>query len=388
MSLRLFFESLSKAEQKDISGKKCLFENISIHGEVFPGWENAEIAIFGVNDYQFARKENIEKNSISPLRKAFYKLREFSKEVKVVDLGNLRLGESFQDTIDRLTEVCEILISHNTLPVILGGAHGLDYGQFKSYQNLDKIITMLNVDSRINLGSEIGEENHVHQILMHHPNYLFEYIHLGYQRYLNDKSVIEILQKLNFEIKSLGQVRDNFKETEPLIRSADLLSFDISSLRQSEVLATPELFPFGLTGEEACQLCWYAGLNEKLSSIGFYGFHSSLDRDNISANVVATMVWYFIEGFSFRKKELSFKSNFYVKYIVPIDVKEVSDTHEIIFYKSKISDKWWMEINLEEKNSSDTLGRNMVLPCSYSDFEEANKGNIPNRWLKAVGKLT
>ncbi|MDZ7650641.1 MAG: arginase family protein [Cytophagales bacterium] len=52
-----------------------------------------------------------------------------------------------------------------------------------------------------------------------------------------------------------------------------LLSFDVTAIRSSDAPGNANAQPFGLTGEEACQLCWYAGMNEKLSSVGFYEYN-------------------------------------------------------------------------------------------------------------------
>ncbi len=98
---------------------------------------------------------------------------------------------------------------------------------------------------------------------------------------------------------------------------------------------------FGLTGEEACQISWYAGLNEKLSSIGFYEYNPSFDdAQRKTAAVIATMIWYFVEGYYHRKNEQNFRSNDFLKYTVSMPV----EPEVITFYKSKFSEKWWVEV--------------------------------------------
>jgi formiminoglutamase len=225
-------------------------------------------------------------------------------------------------------------------------------------------------------------------MLLHHPNYLFDYCHLGYQRYFVDKEVLNTFIKLNFEMKSIGQMRDNLQDIEPLVRAADMLSFDVSAIKHTDLPLNNPIHPFGLTGEEACQLSWYAGTNEKLTSVGFYGIEDENKQNVLVSKVVATIIWYFIEGFAHRKVEYSFKSNFHIKYIVPLMGSGKNlQAHELVFYKSRQTDKWWMEIPTtpdEIKN----FGRNVIIPCSYTDYETANKGIVPDRWLKAMEKYT
>jgi hypothetical protein len=92
------------------------------------------------------------------------------------------------------------------------------------------------------------------------------------------------------------------------------------------------------------------------------------------------MIWYFIEGFYSRKDSLSFKSAAYMKYTVSMDSKP----NTLVFYKSKRSGKWWMEIPY---NDASRFERVSIVPCSYADYQQAQQGEIPERWVTAQIKL-
>jgi formiminoglutamase len=187
----------------------------------------------------------------------------------------------------------------------------------------------------------------------------------------------------------MGDMRQNMQEIEPVIRNADMMSFDISAIKSSDAPGTTNPQPFGLTGEEACQICWYAGSNEKLSSAGFYNYSENLDDiHKKTAAIVATMLWYFIEGVYNRKNEKHFKSNDYMKYVVSLPF----DPETMVFYKSKISEKWWLEVpypagKKERGKLLESYSRNCIVPCSYSDYLSANKGELPERWIATHAKL-
>jgi len=177
-------------------------------------------------------------------------------------------------------------------------------------------------------------------------------------------------------------MRTNLQEIEPAIRNADMVSFDITAIRSSDAPGNSRTQPFGLTGEEACQICWYAGLNEKLSSIGFYEYNPDLDdAHKKTASVIATMIWYFIEGYHHRKNEQNFRSNDFMKYVVSMPV----EPETLTFYKSKFSDKWWLEVPNPSNNKRYT--RNSVVPCSYNDYQLAVKGEVPERYINTLAKL-
>ena len=189
------------------------------------------------------------------------------------------------------------------------------------------------------------------------------------------------MEKLFFDHVRLGSLRGNIKEAEPIVRNADLLSFDVCAITSSDAPGAADAQPFGLSGEEACQICRFAGMNEKLSSIGIYGYQPYYDDSrNKTAAVIATMIWYFIEGFYDRKDSLSFKSADYIKYTVSLDAKPST----MVFYKSKRSDKWWMEV---PHSDNDKYDRTIIIPCSYQDYQVAQKGEIPERWINAQLKM-
>ena len=260
----------------------------------------------------------------------------------------------------------------------------MDYGQVLAYESSGKLINFLNVDACIDLygTEELGQsKNHIHKILLHQPNLIFHYCQLGYQTYLTDNETLSALEKLHFETYRVGQIRDNLENIEPIIRNADLMSFDISAIKHSDAPGNKDAQPFGLTGEEACQICWYAGLNNKMSSVGFYEYNPEEDYKGHTAAVIATMIWYFTEGFYLRRNETNMSDPDYVKYIVSL--KE--EPHQLVFYKNTRSEKWWMEVPYPADKAR--LARNSVVPCSYGDYLAANQGEIPIRWILTHAKL-
>ena len=301
-----------------------------------------------------------------------------------MDLGNLNVGIDLDESYVRLSEVCRILLESNVLPVIIGGSHDLDYGQYWAYERFEKLVSLLNIDAFLDLDDKHGappDQKHIHKILLHEPNYLLSYTHLAYQSYLIDPSSISVLEKLYFEAFRIGQMRTNLAEMEPAIRQADLLSFDVTAIRSADAPGSDHAQPFGLSGEDACQICWYAGLNEKLSSVGFYGYSPDLDdAHRKTASVIATMIWYFIEGYYHRKNEQDFRSNDFTKFTVSMPV----EPETLTFYKSKFTERWWMEIPM---TSSSAYSRNSIVPCSYADYQTATKGDVPDRYISALSKL-
>jgi len=356
----------------------------------FPDLEDVDIAIIGVKEDRNAQQN--QGCALAPdfVRKYLYDLFQGPFKVRIADLGNIIAGDQVKDTYYALKTIVAELIRKKVIPVIIGGSQDLTYANYMAYEALGQIINIVSVDSTFDLGikrnEEINNRNFLSTILTHQPNYLFNFTNLGYQTYLVDQDAIELMGKLYFDVYRLGVVRKDLEEVEPVVRSADMISFDVSSVRQSDAPGNAKVSPNGFFGEEACQIVRYAGLSDKLSSIGFYEANPALDQGEQTAHLVAQMIWYFFDGFYHRKNDMPDRqrkdSGEYIKYVVSL--KEFKN--EIIFYKSKKSDRWWMEvpcpIGLQMKYE-----RQFLVPCSYREYQAACQDEIPEKWLQVYQKF-
>jgi formiminoglutamase len=383
MDLRIFFDPVSEDLHKQKSDASLFGSNIQIFHNNFPDLDKTSVAIFSVAEDRGSSTNKGASKGGDEIRKKLYALKKGTVKLHTADLGVLRSGETTEDTYLRIKEVCEILMQLNILPIIIGGSHDLCYGQFLSYENTGKLISMMNVDAFIDMSSnkEDQSKHHIHRILVHQPNIIFNYSHLAFQSYLNDQEVVNVLEKLHFEAYRLGKIRESLEDMEPVIRDADMLSFDVSAIRQTDAPGNRNSQPFGLSGEEACTICWYAGLNSKLTSIGFYEYNPEEDIKGQTAGVIATMIWYFMEGFYSRKEDTDVSGPQYTKYLVSID----SGLGKLVFFKNNYTEKWWMEVPYPEEKAK--LARNSIVPCSYNDYLMANKGEVPDRWILTHAKL-
>lgn len=344
------------------------------------------IAIIGVGE---ERNSNNEGCAIAPnhIRKYLYRLISHNTSTKIVDFGNLKIGATTEDTYFALSSILEDLLKQNVLPIIIGGSQDLTYANFLAYKNLEQTVNLVAIDPKFDLveaDEDINSNNFLTKIILHQPNYLFNYSNIGYQSYFVDKEQVDLISKLYFDSYRLGQVQKNIEEVEPIVRNADILSFDISAIRQSEAPGNRNTSPNGFYGEQACQICRYAGMSDKLTSIGFYEINPELDNNGQTAHSVAQMIWYFIDGYNHRKNDFPVGSRkAYLKYIVSIQDGE----NEVVFYKSDKSERWWMDVPYPSHNKI-KYERHLLVPCSYNDYKTACENEVPNRWWQTFQKLS
>jgi arginase family enzyme len=368
------------------SPEECFARNFSLNTGSFPDLENIDMAVIGVCEDRLAFSNKGSAAAPDEVRKHLYNLFAGSFAPRVADLGNIMPGHTESDTFYALSETVEFLVKQNIVPIIIGGSQDLTFAQFKGYERLEQTINIVSVDATFDIGSaesELNNKTFLGKIILQQPNYLFNYSNIGYQTYLVPQTGINMMNKLYFDTYRLGQIRDNIAEAEPIIRHADMLSFDMNSLKHSDAPANEEAQPNGFYAEEACQMMRYAGMNDKLTSVGIYEINPIHDVQGKTASLAAQMIWCFMDGFYNRKKDFpSRNSPNYTRFHFFLQ----ENKYEINFYKSNKSDRWWMEVPYPpDKNLK--FERHTLIPCSYKDYEIACKDEIPDRWWQTYQKL-
>ena len=291
----------------------------------------------------------------------------------------MKQGITFNDTIAGLTDVLSLLIQENVFPVIIGGSSSLIPAIDKAFSQQKIRYTLTAVDPRIDYNNERKEPdsfNYLNTIFNNHKSTFSHYINIGYQTYLNDQQVINRFLKRRSELVRIGDVRQAIYLTEPLFRDSDVVIFDISAVRQSDAPGTMNPSPNGFYGEEICLLSRYAGISDKLKIFGLFDVNPELDIRFQTSGLGAQIIWFFLEGFSQKQYEtpvLSLSnSGRFIRYHVR--VTDLDD--DLIFIKSNLTDRWWIEIPAGED-------RNIYVACSHEDYLKANRNEVPERWINS-----
>lgn len=355
--------------------------NVEFFTGDLPDMENVHIAIIGVKEDRGAVDNEGCFDSLGAIRDQLYNLVTHQQSLKIWDFGNIEKGSQLSDTYFGVSTVLNQLLKGKAVPIIIGGSHDITAAQFKGYHTFERDINIAMIDERVDLeemDGNISDQNHLSKIITGNPPFLGNLALLGYQSHYADPKSLETLDKLGFECMRFGEVRKGMEEVEPLVRESDMLSFDISAIRASDAPAIKGSSPNGFTGEEACQICRYAGLSDRLSSIGIYNFNPVFDRNDQTAQLIAQMIWYFTEGFYNRKDDkLTLTEKDFYRYIVHLD----EGHHDLLFWKSRKSDRWWLEVSVPQLGKK--KNKPMLIPCSYNDYKIASAGELPERWIKA-----
>ncbi len=394
MSLSVFFSPI--VTQDFVVGETFYSsqfgKTMQAYETVFPDLESPEtkpqMVIIGVEEERGSVNNAGTKKSPNAVRKHLYNLYQGDYAIKIADLGNIKAGETIRDTYIAIKMVVEELVKDGIVPILIGGGQDLTYAQYMAYEGLEQRVEVAVIDARFDLDQDNAENTlldsntYLNHIILHQPDYLFNLSNLAFQTYLVSKESINMYDKLFFSTMRIGMMSGKLDQAEPLIRAADMVSFDIGAIRASEAPGNANANPNGLYGDEACQLARYAGMSDKCSSIGFYELNPTFDPMGHTASLVAQMIWCFIDGYYNRKNDAPLiPKSAYVIYRTTLE----NEDYELVFVKSKKSDRWWMQVPYFGSKSVNE--RYYWVPCRYEDYQQAVGGDMPDLWWKTHQKL-
>lgn len=344
-----------------------------------PVFAHADVAIFGVLESRNAFEKKPEKLDLDEVRIQLYRLMMGNWNSTIIDIGDVEEGDTVEDTYFVVKEIVAGLLEENIIPIVLGLTQDITFPTYRAFDKIKNMVNLVSIDSRFDFGEDdelISSHSYMSKIITDKPNNLFNFSNIGYQSYFNAQEEKDLMERLFFDAYRLGEIAANIELAEPVLRSSDIVSLDLRAIRASEMGMGRNFSPNGFTGREICAIARYAGISDKVSLFGIYEGENS----HQAFQMIAQIIWYFIEGLSYRIKEYpSSKSEDFTKFTVP------TDTEELIFFKSHVTERWWVEVPtiLAEHTKTNSVA---LLPCTEEDYLDACNQNIPERWFKAYRK--
>ena len=381
MDLKDYFDpvELDKPDVYTNLGDKVFYKNIFTHSQ------NNPVSNININGYNLAivgikedRNSVVKGSAMAPdiIRNKLYQLAAIDK-IKIIDLGNIKQGNTINDSYAGIKDVCSYLLNNNINILLLGGSNDLVFPVITNHFWKSKQVELTCIDARINFdnkSTDINSENYLNRIIEEKENSGFFLNNIGHQMYLNNTENIEILNNNLFNICRLGEVRKSPVRFEPLIRNSDIVTLDICSIKQSEAQGQYNPSPNGFTGDETCQIALFAGMSEKTKVFGIFDVFPDFDINEQTTGLSAQLAWHYIFGVAGCQGEDPEKSQHFKKFIIGMETRNTF----ITFYKSEVTERWWLEVVKNDKNQT-----KLFIPCTLDDYEKACRHEIPDIWWKA-----
>jgi formiminoglutamase len=380
MDVRQYFNPVdfsAFSEKIADSWKYSLGQSIDKSTKKFSGanQQKVDAVIFGVPCFDGVWEDHKLK-STNKIREELFSLAHLPGKLNIVDLGDLKPSANSKGTYLAIRDLIEYFSELNIVTLILGGSSDLSTGICEAFKS-EKFLTLTSVDALLDVkkGKEnFNSTNYLTRIFQKTPN-LFQFNLLGFQRHL---VAPELFTKTNGfgEHLSLGDLHDDLKKAEPVLRNTNVLTFDIKSVKHVEISGNNYMNPNGLQSDEICQLAKYAGLSNKLKVFGLFETKIKKDSFDIISKLVGQIIWYFLEGLSGKTNDLEHMNENILTYKVEIDGME----KPLKFYCCKENGRWWFEIqsfNYEKH----------IVACSETEYHKALNNEIPDLWLNYVQKI-
>ena len=320
---------------------------------------------------------------LNNVRESFYSLHiHHSEFLKIIDLGNVLVDRGDNLAANKIEFVLKEIIKYNVFIIPFGKSPVYLNYCYNALKTIDDSATITYISNSASVGSaddNLSRQNHLAYLLGELDNKLFSLNILGYQLYQTNPQSIELLNNLYCQTMRLGSLRNDFKSVEPTVRDSDLLAINMSAVRQCDAPASLQPSPNGFYAEEACQLSRYGGISDRLVIGSIFGFDLEKDLNGSTSQLVAQLIWHFIDGYIARKNDNPLKNvNRFKKYIVDMG----APSRQLIFHYSEFSERWWMEV---PRNDSAT---SLLIACSYDDYRSACNHEVPLRWVWFHQKLS
>lgn len=339
------------------------------------------LAILSVDEVRNSSKTNQYTVNFDAIREALYSLHTGAWDAKVLDLGHLSQGDSLEDTYFVVKNIVSKLYKQNIVCLIVGGSQDLTFPLYRAFDNHEYMVNLTSIDSKFDLGSEdetFSSHSYMGKIVVDEPYNLFNYSNLGYLTFYNAQEEIDLMEKLYFETLRYGELHNDITRAEPTLRDSDLISFDITSINASSLSDASHYAANGFDGMQACSLSRYAGMSNH-SQCYYISELQSIKPSRAYHELVAQMMWYFIEGYYLRIIEkINSDNHQMITYRVPVDFQ---NDEYLEFVKSELTKRWW--IKTPEKFLDNNNNKHALLSCSENDYLDACEGMIPQKWYRA-----
>lgn len=246
------------------------------------------------------------------IREQFYKLTTFNVRKRIFDLGNIRIGQTLEETHDAHFDVVAELLRDGKRVLVLGGGNDISYPDGCAMADVfgpDWWIG-INIDAQLDvrLAEERNSGTPYRQLLdekLLRPDYFYE---VGYQSHFASPVYYEYIRSLGVNRISLEllrsrtevdlELRENIRQ-KFIGQSSSLntfFGFDLDALRSADAPGTSAPSPLGLRAGEFIQLVKYAASLANTKIIEFTEVNPKFDVDDRTAKLVAIGMHRFCTG--------------------------------------------------------------------------------------------
>ncbi len=278
-------------------------------------YDGAEIIILGCPQDEGVKRNNGRVGAAEApdaIREQFYKLTPFNIKKKILDLGNVRLGGTLEETHETHFNVVTQLLRDGKRIIVLGGGNDISYPDGAAMAEVygPEWWIAINVDSHLdvriadqrNSGTpyrQLLEGKHLLPKFFYEVGYQTHFCSPIYYEYIRDLGVnrisLELLRsRSGADIELKEMIKDKFIGQSSSLNT--FFGFDMDAVRANDAPGTSAPSPLGLRASEFIQLVKYAASLANTKIIEFTEVNPNFDIDNRTTKLVAIGMHRFCSG--------------------------------------------------------------------------------------------
>ncbi len=246
------------------------------------------------------------------IRKAFYKfpITEGLFSKILFDLGDVKIGDTLEQTHETLTEVIYQIVTDDKKLIILGGGNDISYPDCLALSRVNPDILAFNIDSHYDVRKDQPRNSGTpyRQLLEENilkPEKFFE---VAANPLVNSPEYTKYLENKGVKIVTLNTLREYgidkiiTKILQEQNAEAIFWGFDLDSVRTMDAPGVSAPNPIGLSADEICRIAFLAGkqLNSKILEIS--EVNPNYDLDNRTSKLAATIMLYFLNAYDVKEE--------------------------------------------------------------------------------------
>ena len=234
------------------------------------------------------------------IRRALYRypVSEDHQDLALMDVGDVRLAETLEETHERLLRTVRSLLQDGKKVVVLGGGNDISYPDCRALRAIARLPLVLNIDRHLDVRADTPRNSGTpYRQLLEEGTIIPSLFHeVGINSYGNSPTYLQYVRDAGAHIHLLGDLRA--AGVGPAVRSlvgaseADgiFFGFDMDVVRAVEAPGVSDPSPMGLTAREVCEIADVAAADPRTRIIEITEVNPEFDRDGITSKLAANVI--------------------------------------------------------------------------------------------------
>lgn len=218
--------------------------------------------------------------------------------LKLIDVGNLRIGETLEETHEWLYETLRGLLQGGKKIIVLGGGNDISYPDCRALCATISLPLVFNIDRHLDVRIDTPRNSGTpyRQLLEEGAIMPSMFYEVGINSYANSPKYLKYVQDVGAHIYYLGDLRGvgAGSAVRSIVSSsrADgiFFGFDLDVVRAVEAPGVSDPSPMGLTAREVCEIADVAASDPRTRIIEITEVNPEYDRDGITSKLAANII--------------------------------------------------------------------------------------------------